>query len=278
MQTVIVSRWTLGVAVWIASLAGVQAQEPSAALRWVAAADGAIPAGSVAYGREADGREQFACRGAHAGGTHLGKIAAGLGGCKIGFGGQELTLNEYEVLAQPRLRRASIAPGRVAAAARPSFPAGSDSVTATVARHERVAPSTPSIPPMPPDVATRRGFDENGQPYVDVRLPDGKIKRTQRGRIITRQPDGSTSVVNLGHMLINAPLPTPPELPANAQNGRAWFEEHNRELLGVIRALVNSDDAEMKKFQAAESKKTGDKLFAQIAYRTEIVGLLAKDR
>src|SRR5437867_4010313 len=71
---------------------------------WLEAAGGALPAGAIAYGREADGREQFACRGAYGGGTHLGKITAGFSGCNIGYGGREVTLPNYEVLAQPRVR------------------------------------------------------------------------------------------------------------------------------------------------------------------------------
>jgi hypothetical protein len=276
-----VSIWTVGIALSIAGLAGARAQESE--LRWVSASGGAIPAGALAYGREADGREQFPCRGAIGGGTHLGKITRGFSGCNVGYGGKELTLAAYEVLARPP--RLPLAAANAVSAA-PSI----SSATATTHRHsspaltttlgiERVPPlSSSEAPSIPPGAMSKHGFDKKGEPYVDVRLPDGTIRRTQPNGVTFFKKDGTKRFVPITFTTSDAPPPTPPELPDDPRQGRAWVERHNRELLDVIRSLVNSDEAEMKKFSAAEKKTAGGNVFAQIAYRTEIADFLAKDR
>jgi hypothetical protein len=123
-----------------------------------------------------------------------------------------------------------------------------------------------------------RGFDEDGQPYVDERQPDGTIRRTQQYRIIEIKPDGSRRVIPLGSIRSNAQPPTPPQLPADPVLGRRWVELHNEAILGVIRALVNDSAAEMAKFSNAEQAATGSDLFAQTAYRTKVASFLAGQR
>jgi len=266
----------LAICFCIASLGDLQAQEarPPQEPLWVAASGGAIPAGSVAYGREADGREQFACRGAHAGGTHLGKIAAGLGGCKIGYGGRELTLSEYEVLARPPLRAAH-AVGRLHHTSVSETPA----LSAANARAVSVAKTTvPSIPPMPAGTDVMRGFDDNGQPYVMFRRTDGTIERREWNRIILIKPDGKTTVIPFTGIRSDTQAGTPPELPTDPQRGRGWIEEHNKALFALIESLVNGNTNEMAKFKAAEQQKVGNDLFAQIAYRTTTANVLAAHR
>src|SRR5262245_30328918 len=104
----------LSVVVCVACAASAHAQSRSP---WMSASGGQIPDAAVAYGREADGRDQFVCRGAYHGGTHIGKIASGFGGCNIGYGGREITLTDYEVLLGTARRNATADPLAAAAGA-----------------------------------------------------------------------------------------------------------------------------------------------------------------
>ena len=67
----------------------------SSAVRWVAASNGAIPAGAVAGGSE-PGRTLYICRARYNNGVHPGKVVAN--NCNIGWGGAERLINSYEVL------------------------------------------------------------------------------------------------------------------------------------------------------------------------------------
>jgi len=49
-------------------------------------------------GNEANGAPLGICRGAYAGGVHVGKTLVGQSGCAIPYGGQEVWLSSYEVL------------------------------------------------------------------------------------------------------------------------------------------------------------------------------------
>ena len=65
---------------------------------WAAPAyPGAIPDNAWAFGSEADMTPLFLCLAPHNGGYQPGKIGARTGGCNIGYGGQELTLYDYQV-------------------------------------------------------------------------------------------------------------------------------------------------------------------------------------
>jgi hypothetical protein len=292
--------WVICVAMSVASMQGQEqstgkrARTAEPALGWLSASGGGIPAGAVAYGAEADGRELFACRGPIGGGIHLGKIASGFTGCNVGYGGREITLPNYEVLAHPQ-KRAAIAAGSMSVAERPRISATAErsTVSATdrttlsgsaMAASTRIGatpilpPAFQPIPPSPPDATTKRGFDENGEPYVDVRLADGTIKRSQARGVTLIKPDGTTQFIPHGFIYSNAPMPTPPELPDDPTSGRAWVERHNSQLLDVISTLVRRDEAEMKKFGDAENKSTGGDVFAQIVYRTRVAAFLAQER
>lgn len=240
----------------------VRAVEPTEP-QWIGASGGGIPSGAVAYGHEADGREQFACRGAQGGGIHLGKITQGFSGCNIGYGGREITLADYEVLVLPQRAR------RIAARSRMSSTVSESPLLEARAVQ---AAEVPSIAPR-----SGRGFDDDGQPYVEETMPDGSIKRTTQSGVTITKPDGTSKFYRLQRMTINAPAATPPELPANSQ-GRLWIEEHNGQLLVMIRELVKNDAAQMKKFTDAERQATSDDVFAQIANRTRIATFLAQSR
>jgi hypothetical protein len=69
----------------------------------------------------------------------------------------------------------------------------------------------------------------------------------------------------------NAQPPTPPALPSDPREGRVWVERHDEALFDLISSLVGGDAAEMKKFRNAEQQATGDDLFQQIVYRTDII-------
>jgi hypothetical protein len=71
---------------------------------WAVAANDNIPSGASELGNEAAGQGELsgaslvACHAIYQNGTHPGKVRPGFGGCKIGWGGQEITIPSYEVL------------------------------------------------------------------------------------------------------------------------------------------------------------------------------------
>jgi Protein of unknown function (DUF3421) len=240
-------------------------------LSWAPGADGAIPVGAIQSGSESDGSVVYVCRGALGGGTQVGKIASGLGGCMVAYRGRELMLKSYEVLAHPARR---VPVERVERADSPMM----RNRAAIEAARIKPLYSPPVVPPTPPDSSTKRGFDDQGRPYVDVRLPDGTIKRTQDAGVTLIKPDGSTEFIPNKSVRMNAPAPTPPSLPDDPAQGRAWVERHNAALLDLIRDLVARDDSEMQKFASGEQQAVGDDLFKQIGYRTTIAEFLATQR
>jgi hypothetical protein len=66
--------------------------------KWATAANGEVPDGAVAGGREKDGTTIYVARTAAGGGMHVGSLRNEYGGCKVMFGGDELLSTEYEVL------------------------------------------------------------------------------------------------------------------------------------------------------------------------------------
>ena len=62
------------------------------------AADGGIPRDALETGSE-DGLPLYSCRGAHMGGMQLGRVRMDFHGCHIGYGGREIEVAPYEVLA-----------------------------------------------------------------------------------------------------------------------------------------------------------------------------------
>jgi Protein of unknown function (DUF3421) len=66
--------------------------------------DESSPDGAVVCGREANGDPLFVARANLNGGLHPGKIRFAFGAAFIGFGGQEVHVNDYEVLTSPVVR------------------------------------------------------------------------------------------------------------------------------------------------------------------------------
>ena len=158
-----------------------------------------------------------------------------------------------------------------AAAARPA-----DRIPRDVAVAEPVGhAATPQVPQSPPPAApgspVKRGFDENGDPYVQVTLPDGSIRREQRKGITAIKPDGTSQFYPVRYIASNAQPLTSPELPSDPTQGRAWVSLHNEELKRLIGGLVGNDESEMRTFYTKEAEVAGTDLFRQIDYRTRVI-------
>jgi len=137
-------------------------------------------------------------------------------------------------------------------------------------------PVRPPLTAPPVGGSAKRGFDENGQPYVEEQLAGGTVRRTQQNGVTMIKPDGSRQFIPFQFMRANAQPPTPPDLPTDPARGRSWVEHHNGALLELIRTLVSNDETEITKFSAAESKSAGSDLFRQVDYRTRVLEILAK--
>lgn len=227
---------------------------------WVDASAGEIPRGAVQVGQQSGAVALYACRTQYAQGVHVGAIGSGYGGCRIGHAGRMLTLTQYQVLVAPRV----VLGGKAIVATPPKVllkPPG--------------AAATPA-PPAETSDAARRGFEDDGRPYIETREADGTVIRRTPNSVRVTKPDGSISESRISP--ITAQPPTPPELPADRARGREWMEQHNEALRDLVSRLVNGDVSEMKKFAAREASDAGDNLFEQIRYRTRIAAFLASDR
>jgi hypothetical protein len=60
----------------------------------------AVPAGSIAHGRERDGRPQYICRAVYDGGLHLGSVTPGSAGCLLAAHGTAVVRGSYYVLTE----------------------------------------------------------------------------------------------------------------------------------------------------------------------------------
>lgn len=76
------------------------ASSAEAKIRWIQGDFGEVPPGAVVGGHEANGERLFICRAPYKGGFHPGKIRAAFRGCNIGYGGNEVTVNPYDVLIE----------------------------------------------------------------------------------------------------------------------------------------------------------------------------------
>ena len=74
--------------------------QPASALRlsWLPATGGEVPPGAVCAGYESNGTLLFVARLSQGGGAHPGKLASPLGGCRAGYGGQEICSETYQAL------------------------------------------------------------------------------------------------------------------------------------------------------------------------------------
>lgn len=190
-------------------------------------------------------------------------------------------LTAAPALAQEAPDRQQSAERRVRAGATVVQPAA-DALPAAAVVDRPVAVLPPSVPPplsaAPPSEGgtVRRGFDDEGRPYVEETLSDGSIRRQNASGVTLIRPDGSTEQYRNSYATINAPYATPPTLPSDPAQGRAWMSWHSDQLLKLIEKLVREDPAEMRKFAAAEEQTVGSDLFGQIEFRTSVLQELTK--
>lgn len=137
-------------------------------------------------------------------------------------------------------------------------------------------PPPPSAAPPSEGGTVRRGFDDDGRPYVEETLSDGSIRRQHSNGVTLIKPDGTEEQYRNSYATINAPYATPPTLPSDPAQGRKWMSWHNDELLRLIQKLVKDDPEEMRRFVAAESEAVGNDLFLQIEFRTNVLQELTK--
>lgn len=84
---------------------------------FVAASGGSVPSGAAhVSAKESNGAELFLARGTHNGGVHIGKVRSGFTGMSTAYGGQEVTISNYEVLVATANTWVRVTPGS-------SFPA-----------------------------------------------------------------------------------------------------------------------------------------------------------
>jgi hypothetical protein len=138
----------------------------------------------------------------------------------------------------------------------------------------------PGLTPPPPrpesGSASKRGFDEQGNPYIEDVLPDGSRRRQQDNGVTVIRPDGTSQFFPNTVIRANVQPPTPPELPQDPARGLNWVNYHNQQLLDLISLLVNGDAAQMDQFHRGENKTAGSDPFQQIKYRMHTLEVLAK--
>jgi hypothetical protein len=78
---------------------GVSQAIGSGSSNWVDETGGGLPWDAVVAGIDNDGTPLYACRASLGAGTQLGKIRAGWPGCDIPYGGAEVSVHAYQVLA-----------------------------------------------------------------------------------------------------------------------------------------------------------------------------------
>ena len=74
---------------------------PKEKLPWKSTYGSHIPNDAIIAGREAspDNQALYVCRANYSGGLHIGKTRKEFNGCNIGFGGREITVHKYQILA-----------------------------------------------------------------------------------------------------------------------------------------------------------------------------------
>ena len=92
------------------AVAAAAADEPD--LNWIAASRGVIPKGSLAVGKDVNGRTLYACRARLANGADVpGMIREPLIGCSVVHGGLQWSIAAYQVLRDDGPKLIRWAPG-----------------------------------------------------------------------------------------------------------------------------------------------------------------------
>jgi len=80
-------------------LEAIKENKPLPPLTWVLTEGNSIPQGAIVGGQESDGTPLYIARAYYQQGVHIGKVSAKLkDGCRIPYGGKELSVQKYEIL------------------------------------------------------------------------------------------------------------------------------------------------------------------------------------
>lgn len=100
----------------------------------------------------------------------------------------------------------------------------------------------------PPSGETQRTILEDGT--VEIRYPDGTIKRFDDRGVTVVRPDGQIQRFIYNQVQFD----TPPSLPGDPQIV-AWLEQHNEGLLNLIRVLVGGNETAVDNFLNYEKER-----------------------
>jgi hypothetical protein len=146
---------------------------------------------------------------------------------------------------------------------------------ATLAPVIRLAEMRPRLPPRvqrEPDQADEAGAVERrilADGAVELRWPDGTIRKLFGGGETVTRPDGSSSTM----LYQNAQPPTPPTAPPDPAHA-SWLAAANERLLDIMRSLVGNDEPSIQNYLAREGADRT--VYERIEARTEAVGWLVR--
>lgn len=117
-----------------------------------------------------------------------------------------------------------------------------------------------------PSGTIERTFTEDGS--VEIRYPDGTVKRIYDGGFTIVRSDGTTMTALYSHVQPD----TPPPLPSDDRI-LAWLEWSNDSLLDFIRMLVENDQTAVGYYLKREQEKAKT-VYDKMRMRTSVVGQL----
>jgi hypothetical protein len=106
---------------------------------------------------------------------------------------------------------------------------------------------------------------------IELRYPNGDVKRIYRDRITITHPNGIVESAS--------PLEVQLDAPPSAPRGqlRRWLDAVNGSLLDNIKRLLCRDEAVISAYLAGESSSSLTSVYAQIAFRTNFINRLAAE-
>ena len=102
---------------------------------------------------------------------------------------------------------------------------------------------------------------------VEVRYPDGSIKRLFQGGMDIISPDGKVTP----YRYASAQPPTPPSIPPDSEHSD-WLEYESEGLLNILRLLVENDEASISNYLKKEGVNTS--YYQKISSRRTAIGYL----